>query len=143
MTSNVEIVHASCVAIAGRGVLILGPSGAGKSTLALQLIALGATLVADDRTEVMHQAGAVIATVPSAIKGLIEARGVGLIKLPDHGAVQLALVVDLSQTETQRLPDPHVHLLQGVALPCLHKCDTAHFPSAITLYMSSDMGVKI
>ena len=35
----------------GRGLLILGPSGAGKSALALQLIALGARLVADDRTD--------------------------------------------------------------------------------------------
>ena len=52
------VLHGSCVALAAppgvlpRGVLILGPSGAGKSTLALRLMALGATLVADDRVEV-------------------------------------------------------------------------------------------
>ena len=44
-------LHASCIAVHGRGVLILGPSGAGKSSLALQLMALGADLVADDMIE--------------------------------------------------------------------------------------------
>ena len=40
------IVHASCIAHHGRGLLILGPSGAGKSTLALEMMAYGAVLVA-------------------------------------------------------------------------------------------------
>ncbi len=51
------IVHASCVAFGGAGVLILGPSGSGKSALALALMGLGAALVADDR---------VLLTLPSA-----------------------------------------------------------------------------
>ena len=50
------IVHASCIAHRGRGLLILGPSGAGKSTLALEMMAYGAALVADDRT-VLRLAG--------------------------------------------------------------------------------------
>ena len=41
-------LHASAVAIEGRAVLITGPSGSGKSGLALDIIALGARLVADD-----------------------------------------------------------------------------------------------
>lgn len=49
------ILHASCVALDGRGLLILGPSGSGKSALALELMALGADLVADDRTEIEGQ----------------------------------------------------------------------------------------
>ena len=39
------IMHASCIAHRGRGLLILGPSGAGKSTLALEMMAFGAALV--------------------------------------------------------------------------------------------------
>ncbi|MDA3887407.1 MAG: serine kinase, partial [Allgaiera sp.] len=61
-----SILHASCVALDGRGVLILGPSGAGKSGLALQLMALGARLVADDRTRLNPRAGRLIARAPSA-----------------------------------------------------------------------------
>ena len=44
-------IHATCVAIEGRGVLIVGPSGSGKSDLALRLIDRGAALVADDYTD--------------------------------------------------------------------------------------------
>ncbi len=44
-----ETVHATCVAILGRGVLLLGESGSGKSSLALRLIDRGAMLVGDDR----------------------------------------------------------------------------------------------
>ena len=39
-----SLVHASCVAVDGKGLLILGPSGAGKSALALALIAMGAPI---------------------------------------------------------------------------------------------------
>ena len=104
MTVERENLHASCVAINGRGVLILGPSGAGKSALALQLIALGATLVADDRTDVTRHGEQVIASVPDTIGGLIEARYVGILRVEDHGPVPLGLVVDLAHTEHQRLP---------------------------------------
>lgn len=139
MTIKPDNLHASCVAIDGRGVLILGPSGAGKSALALHLIALGAKLVADDRTDVMRSGDEVIASVPENIRGLIEARYVGILRLEDHGPVPLALVVDLAHTEIQRLPERHSHQVQGVTLPCFHKCDSPHFPAAIHLYIS---GVK-
>src|SRR3546814_9666093 len=49
-TISSETLHASCVAIGGRAVLIEGPSGSGKSDLALRLIDRGAKLVADDYT---------------------------------------------------------------------------------------------
>ena len=136
MTVERENLHASCVAINGRGVLILGPSGAGKSALALQLIALGAKLVADDRTDVTRHGEQVIASVPDTIRGLIEARYVGILRVEDHGPVPLGLVVDLAHTEYQRFPERHSHLIQGVTLPCFHKCDSAHFAAAIHLYMS-------
>ncbi|UOA33245.1 HPr kinase/phosphorylase [Sulfitobacter sp. DSM 110093] len=137
MTIKRENLHASCVAIGGSGVLILGPSGAGKSALALQLIALGATLVADDRTDVIRRGDDVIASVPDNIRGLIEARNVAILRLEDHGPVPLALAVDLAHPEEQRLPEGHTHLIQGVTLPCFHKCDSAHFAAAIHLYMSA------
>ena len=96
-------IHASCVAIGGRGVLLLGASGAGKSDLALRLIDGGARLVADDRTIVFVKNGALHARAPSTIAGLLEIRGVGIVKLPARAFVKLALVVHLGR-EDARLP---------------------------------------
>ncbi|MEF9600929.1 HPr kinase/phosphatase C-terminal domain-containing protein, partial [Paracoccus sp. PXZ] len=73
------ILHASCIAHRGRGLLILGPSGAGKSTLALEMMAFGATLVADDRTILRREGGRIVADAPDSIRGRIEARGVGIL----------------------------------------------------------------
>jgi hypothetical protein len=41
-------LHAACVGLAGKGVLLLGPSGAGKSTLALQCLLRGFDFLAED-----------------------------------------------------------------------------------------------
>ncbi|WP_237267543.1 HPr kinase/phosphorylase [Sulfitobacter alexandrii] len=117
------------------GVLIIGPSGAGKSALALQLVALGASLVADDRTRLSRQDGTVMADVPETIAGLIEARGVGILRLPPAGPTPLALVVDLGQTERERIPPPRSHDVLGLELPCLYRVEGPHFAAAILLYL--------
>jgi HPr kinase/phosphorylase len=130
-----KTVHASCVAIDGRGVLIVGPSGCGKSSLALRLIAFGAVLVADDGVTVTRASDGLIARAPEAIGGLIEARGVGILQIAQAGPVPLEIVVDLSQPEAARLPPAHRYSLLGLSLPCLHNADSPHFPAAILLYM--------
>lgn len=135
MTNPSEIIHATTVSLSGQGMLILGPSGSGKSSLALQLISLGARLVADDRTRVERSGQRVIATVPGAIAGMIEARGVGILKLDAAGPTALNLVVDLSRAEHQRLPEPHHYDLLGVTLPCLHNAPSPHFAAALLLYL--------
>ena len=115
--------------------VITGPSGAGKSSLALQLIAFGAELVADDQTLCTRAPDGILASVPPALQGLIEARGVGLLELPAVPQALVHLVVDLSQTETARLPERHEVAILGVPLPCLHKFDSPHFPAAVLLYL--------
>ena len=72
------LLHASCVAVDGLGVLIRGPSGAGKSDLALRLIDEGAELVADDYCEVEAIGGVLQAKAPALIAGRMEGRGHGL-----------------------------------------------------------------
>ena len=87
--------QASCVAIAGRGVLIEGPAGSGKSSLALALIDRGAALVGDDGILLKLRDGQLWALPPPAIDGLLEIRNVGLAKLPAEAApVALALRLD-------------------------------------------------
>jgi len=98
-------------------VLIEGPSGSGKSALALHLIAEGATLVADDRTLVFASADAVFARAPRAISGLIERRGLGLVRLAARPLVRLRLLVDLTPAApAARLPLPRTWRRLGPAL---------------------------
>jgi HPr kinase/phosphorylase len=129
------VLHASCVAFDGAGVLILGPSGAGKSTLALQLMALGAALVADDRTALAVDAGRVRATAPPGLPACIEARGIGLLAAPLAGPVPLALVVDLGRHEAERLPPRRTWHWGQVAVDCIHGPATGYFPAAIRQYV--------
>lgn len=110
-------IHASAVAVEGRGLLILGPSGAGKSSLALALMAQGAQLVADDRVLLDARAGRLIATCPPPLAGRIEARGVGILAAAPAGPVPVAQVVDLGRAETMRLPPRRSITLLGIVLP--------------------------
>lgn len=129
------ILHASCVALKGQGLLILGASGRGKSSLALSLMALGAELVADDRVVLTRAGQSVIASAPENISGLIEARGIGLLKAATCGPVPLAFVVDLNQTEAERMPPIRQTVLLGVSLSLLFKVDAPHFASALIQMM--------
>jgi HPr kinase/phosphorylase len=112
-------LHASCVAAGGRGLLILGRPGAGKSSLALELAALGAMLVADDRVALRRAGDAVLASAPPRLRGLIEARGVGVLRLPHAPEAPLALALDLDATEDARIPPRRSTGLLGVAIPLL------------------------
>lgn len=131
-----HIIHATAICANGRAALIIGPSGAGKSSLAVQLIALGATLVADDRTVLDRQGDRVLLRPPDTIAGLIEARGVGILSPPFESGVPVSLVVDLSQTETERLPKKRDYELLGIKFPCLLHAPSPHFAAAILLYLT-------
>ncbi|MFC7703120.1 HPr kinase/phosphorylase [Plastorhodobacter daqingensis] len=129
------ILHASTVAWGGRGLLILGASGAGKSSLALQLMAFGAGLVADDRTVVVRREGRLLASVPPPLAGLIEARGLGLLSAVPQGPVPLVLAVDLDHAEDQRLPPAREHQVLGCRIPLVRRVDHAAFPAAVLQYL--------
>ncbi len=130
-------VHATCIRIgrAGRafgaparaGVLIVGPSGAGKSDLALRLIALGAVLVSDDRTDLDVGRGRLVASAPAAIAGLLEVRGVGIVKMPHAERTAVSLVVALAR-KVSRLPEPATFAPPAA----LHLSETAR-PVLLTL----------
>ncbi len=123
--------HASCVAFGERAVLICGPSGAGKSALALELIAKGAELVADDLTRLQRDGTQVFALAPPRLQGVIEARGVGLLRAPFRERAALRLVVDLGRIEAERLPHNHVTDLLGVEIETIYGIDAAWFAAAI------------
>ncbi|MGC6329037.1 HPr kinase/phosphorylase [Rhizorhabdus sp. FW153] len=113
-------LHASCVVIGGRALLIAGRSGSGKSDLAMRLIDRGAALLSDDYTELVARAGRLIARPPSTIAGKIELRGVGILDMPHVGEAPVALLLDLDRSP-ERLPEePLASIsLQGISIPAL------------------------
>ncbi|WP_331460009.1 HPr kinase/phosphorylase [Cochlodiniinecator piscidefendens] len=125
------MLHATTVSVEGAGLLIRGPSGSGKSGLALQLLGYGAELVADDRTEVGRLGGRLIARCPETLTGLIEARGVGILRAVTAGPVDLRWVVDLETVEKDRLPHPRECRILGVRLPLLAKVNADYFAAAL------------
>jgi HPr kinase/phosphorylase len=128
-------VHASCVSVEGKGLLIFGEAGAGKSTLALQMIDLGADFLSDDRTILSLEDNRIYARPPHTISGLIEARGLGVLKLPHIASTQIVVCVDLDQIEVERLPKARSMSLLDVSLPCLHKVESPVFPSVLMHYL--------
>lgn len=96
-------IHATCIAISGRGILLLGPSGAGKSDLALRLIDRGAILVADDRCDIWSDDQETWAAAPANLAGMMEVRGLGLINEAFLPQAPLSLAV-LLQSSYDRFP---------------------------------------
>jgi HPr kinase/phosphorylase len=126
MTSTT--VHASAVLVGSRAVLIRGPSGAGKSRLAVELIEAArcglvrfARLVGDDRVHLEAAGGRLLVRPAETLAGLVEVRGVGVIRLPHEPSAVVGLVVDLGAADAERLPaeGDKTTDIQGISLPRL------------------------
>ena len=119
--------------------MIQGASGSGKSALALQLIALGAELVADDRVQISRpDEGPPLASAPAPISGLIEARGLGLLRVPHRASVRLMAAVDLDHAETARLPERRELDVLGWPIRLFHNVARDHFPAALKCYLMGE-----
>lgn len=135
------IAHATTVGVGGAGLMISGASGTGKSSLALGLLARGAGLVSDDRTVLSRpDDGAPLADAPDPIRGLIEARGLGLIRVDSLGPTRLAAVLDMSVVERDRLPPTRSIEVLGYSLPLLHRVDSPGFADALVLWLRARKG---
>jgi HPr kinase/phosphorylase len=127
-------VHGSCAAKGGNAVLVIGPSGSGKSDLVLRLIARGFELVSDDQVNV--DSG--VASPPPAIAGLLEVRGLGIMRLPFDPSARLRLVVDLGG-HAERLPHPAVH--RELGLPLMHlDAGAASAPDRVAMALDCLLG---
>ncbi|MBM3526683.1 MAG: serine kinase [Alphaproteobacteria bacterium] len=124
-------IHASAVLTGVRAVLIRGPSGSGKSRLALALMheaAQGglplARLVADDRAFVEPAHGRLLVRPAPELAGLIEVRGIGIVRVPHEPVAVAGLIVDLGLAAAERLPDPNqMASIEGITLPRLAVAD--------------------
>lgn len=98
-------LHATCVSIAGKGLLLLGESGSGKSDMALRLIHDGATLIGDDQIVITKRDDHLLASPAPNIHGMIEARGIGILHLPFVRDIPLKLAVELVTCDkVERMP---------------------------------------
>lgn len=113
-------IYATCVAIGDMGVLISGKSGSGKSDLALRLINnKNAVLVSDDRTDIVVKNNKLYASSPDIIKGMLEVRGVGIVKLPYVESAEIKLVINLVDDigKIERLPEEKFYEKYGIKIP--------------------------
>ncbi len=118
------ILHAGLIALRDqgvwRGVLLRGEAGSGKSDLMLRALSAGFRLVADDRTLVWRSAAALFGRAPEALCGLIELRGLGVVREEALPLSQIALVVRCERPEAvERMPDAEFETHFGVAAPLL------------------------
>ena len=124
-------IHASCASKDGHGVLLTGPSGSGKSDLLLRLLDRGFSLVADDRVDILDG----VASPPASLAGLLEVRGLGIVRLAHVAQARLVLVVGLGGAVV-RLPEPARHpilLLPLIAIEARH----ASAPAIVELALNS------
>lgn len=111
-------LHAACGARHEKAVLLLGGAGSGKSDLLLRLIDRGFMLVADD--QVLIDEGC--ASPPPALAGLLEVRGLGLLRLPHRAPVALRLVLALDDAAmSEAVPDPGATGTARLPAPARHR----------------------
>lgn len=113
-------VHATCVAVDKRGILLLGPSGSGKSDLALRLIDRGADLVADDRCDLWLERGQLWCRAPVNLAGKLEVRGIGIVDKPFVAAVPVLLAVRFADIYERMPPEGRSEWIAGVAVPSVN-----------------------
>jgi HPr kinase/phosphorylase len=127
-------IHASCAVRDDAGVLLLGPPGSGKSDLVLRLLDHGFTLVADDRVDIVDG----IARAPAALAGLLEVRGLGIMRMPYASSARLALAVTLGAIPA-RLPSPARHETLGLPMMAVDAA-AASAPLRVALALDCALG---
>lgn len=124
-------IHGSCASKGGFGVLLVGPPGSGKSDLLLRLLDRGFSLVADDRVDILAE----FASPPAALAGMLEVRGLGIIRLAHIARARLVLVVSLGAA-VDRLPEPVRHPILKLPLIAV-EAQHASAPAIVELALNS------
>ena len=123
--------------INGSGVLIIGRSGSGKSSLAINLLALGAKLVADDQCEIVKNNNRFCVSKPASLPKSIEIRGIGLVSVPMVVETSLDWVVDMDEAETERMPDLRFTKIDGYRVPTVFGKDMDGLASRLYVLVSN------
>ncbi len=132
-------VQATVVAFGNDAVFIRGAAGSGKSGLALEMMALGAKLVGDDGVDLQTRDGVIVARPVPATAGLIEARYLGILKVPYAGAAHVRYIVDMDAASEKRLPELQIETLMGVEVPVIYGKNTPNLPAALLALLSGGL----
>lgn len=120
---NSVVFHGTAVVMksqdyAAAAVFLRGGSGTGKSDLAFRLIEAGAQLLSDDQVALEKRQEKLFADSVDSIRGLIEVRGLGLLRYPAAAQMRVRLVVDLvERADVPRLPEWETVDILGVNVP--------------------------
>jgi hypothetical protein len=128
MAADTATIHASAVLVGRKAALIRGSAGSGKSHLVWDLLQAAAQgglpfvrLVADDRAYLEAHGGRLLVRPAAALAGMIEIRGLGILRIAYEPLAAVGLVVDLTAENGVRHPDPKTlqTAIDGVLLPRL------------------------
>ena len=95
------------------------------------MLALGASLVGDDRVDLRMVGEKVMADAAPNLRGLIEVRGIGLLRAQAAGPTPVSYVVDLDQTEPARLPEPTKTVVLRQTIPLLRAAGVPNLAAAL------------
>ena len=125
MSESVEhslTLHANCLILGNKGVLLKGESASGKSALTLALVERASwsgnygCLVSDDYTELFLKQKKLYGRAPEKLRGGIEIRGAGLYRMAFEPEVAINFVVSLSK-EAKRFPEGEKITYCGIEVP--------------------------
>lgn len=118
----VETVHANCLRLGNKGIILLGQSGSGKSVLTLSLIERAqwaqkdSCLISDDYTDLKNKNGRLYGSCPENLRGAIEIRGAGLYEILYDEEVAIDFIIALCE-DYERYPTGKKTTYCGVSLP--------------------------
>ena len=122
------LAHGTAIRVGDTGLLFVGPPGSGKSSLALQTLFSArvagyfAALVSDDQVFLEAVNGAIHASAPASISGMIELRGSGIGRVKSIENAVLHHAVRLVEVHSEnRIPEENQYWrAEGdIALPLL------------------------
>ena len=120
--STVKTIHANCLKIGNKGIILAGASGSGKSVLTLSLLERShwaqkdSILVSDDYTDLTSKNGKLYGQCPATLRGGIEIRGAGLYQMPFLSEVAVDFIVELGN-DYERFPSGKKLTYFGISVP--------------------------
>ncbi len=93
--------------------------------------------MADDRVELLPKGASLVARAPERLVGLIEARGLGILRIPAVPEAPLTLAVDLDRPASARMPHPVTITLLGVRVELISGGEFPNLEAVLTIFVQN------